>query len=271
MLLYNNTFLPVQDLKLAITSRAFQYNDGFFETVMAVDGMLRFWPDHQARMREATAALQLAIPAYFWDGELEEKLLQLAKQRNVPQLGRLKLKVWRAGAGLYTPQINEIEWLATAEPTQPIPDVGIKVGICQTAKACFSPLSHFKGPQAPLYVLAGIEKQASGLDDMLLLDAKGNVAELISSNIFWLKDGTLYTPTLESGCVNGILRRNILRGCLQQGIAVRQVLAKPEELVQADCVFGTNATGIRGIEKLEDSHLRINHDWLQNLKAGLQV
>ncbi|GGF99132.1 aminotransferase class IV [Pontibacter amylolyticus] len=271
MLLYNNHFLPLQDLKLPITNRAFQYSDGFFETIMVVDGQIRFWRDHQDRIREAAAALQLAIPTYFWDGELEENLLQLVKQRKAIEYGRIKLKVWRAGEGLYTPLSNDIEWLANAEVAHPIPDSGIQIGICQSVRTLFSPLSHFKGPQAPLYVLAGMEKKASGFDDMLLLDAKGNVAELISSNIFWLKDGALYTPALETGCVNGILRRNILRWCLQQGIAVRQVLAIPEELVQADCVFGTNITGIRGIEKLEDSCLRINHDWLQGMKAGLQV
>ncbi|MDO6391425.1 aminotransferase class IV [Pontibacter sp. BT731] len=271
MLLYNNHFLPLQDLKLSVTNRAFQYNDGFFETMIVVNGKFRFWADHQSRMNEAAAALHLAIPAYFWEGELEEKLLQLAKQRNAIKYGRIKLKVWRAGDGLYTPQTNEIEWLATVDIAQPIPEAGVSVGICLGVRTCFSPLSHFKGPQAPLYVLAGIEKQATGFDDMLVLDTQGHVSELISSNIFWVTEGALCTPALETGCVNGIMRRGLTRWCLQQGIAVREVLAKPEELNQADCVFGANVTGIRGIERLVDQQLQINNAWLQGIKAGLQV
>lgn len=232
---------------------------------------MRFWRDHQARIREAATALQLTIPDYFWDGELEENLLQLAKQRNAVKFGRLKLKVWRAGAGLYTPQANEVEWLATAEAAQPLPDAGIKVGICENVRACFSPLSHFKGPHSPLYVLAGIEKQSRGLDDMLLLDAQGHVAELISSNIFWLKDSVLYTPALETGCVNGILRRNILRWFQQQGITVQETLSKPEKLLLAESVFAANVTGIRQINWLGENHIQTNHDWLQRLRNDLLV
>lgn len=260
----------MQDLKLPIHNRAFQYNDGFFETVMVVDGNLRFWRDHQARMREAAEALQLAIPDCFWSGELEENLLYLARQHNSFKIGRLKLKVWRSGGGLYTPQTNEIEWLATAEPTQAIPEAGLTIGICQGVRTCYSSLSHFKGPHAPLYVLAGIEKRNKGFDDMLLLDAQGHLAELISSNLFWLNDkGDLYTPALETGCVNGILRRNILRWSQQQGIAVREVLAKPEELLQAEAVFAANVTGIRGIEYLDENSLKVNSEWLQSFKNGL--
>ncbi len=220
-------------------------------------------------MREAAEALGLAIPAYFWNGELEDNLLHLARQHNSSKMGRLKLKVWRSGGGLYTPQTNEIEWLATAEPMQAIPEAGLIIGICQGVRTCYSSLSHFKGPHAPLYVLAGIEKQNMGLEDMLLLDAKGNVSELISSNIFWLKQGELFTPALETGCVNGILRRAILRWCQQQGIAVREVLAKPEELLQAEAVFAANVTGIRGIECLNEHRLEVNSEWLQSFKNGL--
>ena len=269
MLLYNNTFLPVQDMKLAVTNRAFQYNDGFFETIMVVDGKLRFWLDHQARIREAALALQLDIPDYFWDGELEENLLQLAKQHKMVRFGRLKLKVWRSGDGLYTPQSNEIEWIATGEFFEPIPDTSIKVGICESVRTYKSPLSHFKGPHAPLYVLAGIEKRAKGFDDMLLLNAEGYVTELISSNIFWVKDDILYTPSLETGCVYGILRRNILRWTQQHGISAQETFAKPDELHQADVVFASNVTGIKGIARLAENSLQFEHQFLSRLKARL--
>lgn len=271
MLLYNNTFLPVQDLRLPITNRGFQYNDGFFETIIVMDGKLRFWAEHQDRIREAAGALHLAIPAYFWDGELEENLLQLAKQRNAFKLGRLKLKVWRAGDGLYTPQTSEIEWLATAALAEAIPSTGINVGICQNVRTCFSPLSQFKGPNAPLYVLAGIEKQATDFDDMLLLDADGHVAELISSNIFWKNGDVLVTPALKTGCVNGILRRNIIRWCLQRGIAFQEKLAKPDALLQADSVFTANVTGIKAIRSLNSQVLQLNQDFESRIKTAFQV
>lgn len=269
MLLYNNHFLPEHELKLPLSNRAFQYNDGFFETIMIVDGRLRFWQDHQERTQEAASALQLAIPDYFWSGELEEKLLQLAVKQSANGSGRLKLKVWRTGAGLYTPQTNTIEWLAAVEPARSIPETGIKAGVSQTVRTVFSPLSHFKGPHAPLYVLAGIEKQASAFDDMLLLDAQGHVSELISSNIFWFKDDFLVTPALKTGCVNGIMRRNIIRWCQQQGIAVQETMSKQAALLQSDCVFAANVTGIKPLISLDSHSLPENHPMLHRLKKDL--
>ncbi len=271
MLLYNNQFLSEQELRLPITNRAFQYNDGFFETIMVVNGKLRFWEDHQNRIQEAANSLQLATPDFFWNGNLEERLLELAGKESASDYGRLKLKVWRAGAGLYTPQTNDMEWLATIEATSPIPDKGIAIGICQTVKTSFTPLSHFKGPHAPLYVLAGIEKQTSKFDDMLLLDANGHVAELISSNIFWVTGNVLVTPALQTGCVNGILRRNIIRWCQQLGIAVQEKMVRPEELFQAGSVFAANATGIKGINSLNRHVLAQNNAFVDRLKTALQL
>ena len=271
MLLYNDHFYPEQNLKLPVTNRAFQYNDGFFETIMVVDGKLRFWEDHLKRIRGAAENLQLAIPDYFWDGRLEKSLLELAGIEQAAVYGRIKLKVWRSGEGLYTPQTKEIDWLATAIPATPIPEAQVQVGICQTVRTYFSPLSHFKGPHAPLYVLAGIEKQNKELDDMLLLDAEGHVAELISSNIFWIKDGKLFTPSLETGCVNGILRRNMLRWSQQQGIATQEVLAETQQLFEADHVFAANVTGIRGIASLSDQTLNYDAEWLLHLKSALSL
>ncbi|WP_461488850.1 aminotransferase class IV [Pontibacter sp. HJ8] len=269
MLLYNNTFLPEPELKLPLSNRAFQYNDGFFETILVVNGKLRFWADHQERMREAATALQLVIPDSFWKDELEEKLLLLAKQQAASDYGRLKLKVWRTGGGLYTPQTNEIEWLATVEPTQAIPETGIKIAVCQTARTSLSPLSHFKGPHAPLYVLAGIEKQTKGFNDMLLLNAEGFVAELISSNIFWIRENVLYTPTLETGCVNGIMRRNILRYCSSAGIAVMEVYVEIGKVKEADAAFAANVTGLRVIGALEDKAFASSHPLLRQLQDAL--
>ena len=269
MLLYNNHFLPEQDLKLSITSRAFQYNDGFFETIMVLKGRLRFWQDHVERMREAAAALRLELPSIFFSVEFEEQLLELARQCHTLAFGRIKLKVWRAGAGLYTPQTNEIEWLATAQAATSLPEDPIRVGVCQGITTLFSPLSHFKGPNAPLYVLAGVEKQERGIDDLVLLNRQQIVAELISSNLFWIRDNVLYTPALDTGCVNGILRRNILRYCQTAGIKVREAYFPVDKVQQADAAFSVNVTGLRPISFIEGIAMPTNHPFISQLQDTL--
>lgn len=268
-LLYNNQLLQEDQLLLPLTNRAFQYNDGFFETIIIRQGRLSFWEDHVQRMREAAVALQLSLPPYFVSPSFEQKLLELANAQQALEHGRLKLKVWRAGAGLYTPETNGVDWIATVHATKTVTTAPLQLGICQQTRTIFSPLSHFKGPHAPVYVLAGIEKKNFSYDDMLLLSQKGDVAELISSNVFWINDDTLYTPALETGCINGIMRRNILRWCRQNLMKTAEVLTDVSQLHQANAVFAANVTGIRYIAGVGDIPLTIKNPLLDSLNKAL--
>lgn len=270
MLLYNGRLIPEDEIKLPVTNRAFQFNDGFFETVMVVNNQLRFWHDHVARMRVAAQALMLDLPIYFREPIFEQQLLQLAELNNALKYGRLKLKVWRAGEGLYTPETNEIEWMATVKPVAFVPSTAkINIGITQRIKTICSPLSHFKGPNALIYVLAGAEKNKTGYDDMLLLNPQGKVSELISSNIFWLMENHLFTPALDTGCVSGIARRNILKWCKQKGIKTHEAYFSPKRLFDAEAVFSANVTGLKSINSIEGSKLNLNERFVQQIHHEL--
>lgn len=250
MLLYNGDFIPEQELRLPLTNRAFQYNDGFFETIMIVDGRIRFWQEHLDRMQIAAKALNILIPGEFKQTAFEDKLLHLADRNNASVYGRLKLKVWRGGAGLYTPETNTAEWLITLQPASAPPDTLEHVGICTSVRTNFSPLSCFKGPNSLLYVMAGMEKKERGFDDVILLSRQNLISELSSSNIFWYQNGIVYTPSLETGCVNGILRRNIMRWSAEEGIKTREAFFDVDAILQADAVFSANVTGIKEIKNL---------------------
>ena len=250
--IYNGELMPEDELRLPLTNRAFQYNDGFFETAVIENGRIRFWQDHVRRMQQAAAALKLLLPQEVEVfSELKNSLLRLAAQNGAIPSGRLKLKVWRSGGGLYTPDTHRASWLATVHPFTPTALQQYHVGVCQTVYTNYSPFSHFKGPNSLIYVMAGIERQQRGFNDMLLLNRQHVVSELVSSNLFWLRDEVLYTPALDTGCVNGIARRNILRWCASEGIRVREVYFEVDRLSASDAVFAANVTGIRSIKSIE--------------------
>lgn len=256
MLLYNGNFISESELRLPLTNRAFQYNDGFFETIMVVNGRIRFWQDHFDRIQTAAKALKIIVPEDFKQAAFEDKILQLADSNNALNYGRLKLKVWRGGAGLYTPETNVAEWLITLKPASAPSEKLEKVGVCTNVRTNFSPLSCFKGPNSLLYVMAGTEKKERGLDDMILLNQQGLISELTSSNIFWYLNGVLYTPSLETGCVNGILRRNILRWSASENIKTREAFFDVNSILQSDTVFSANVSGIKEIMTLNDFKLK---------------
>ena len=249
-LLFNGQLLPEEELKLPVTNRAFQYNDGFFETMMIVNGKIRFWQDHSDRLQDAARALKLNLPDYFQQNTFADKLLHLAESNGALHYGRIKLKVWRSGAGLFTPETNATEWLATVQPALSPTEILQKVGICTSVRTNFSPLSFFKGPNSPLYIMAAMEKEERGFDDVILLSRQDLVSELISSNIFWYQQDTLYTPSLDTGCINGIMRRNILNWCRQESIKIKEAYFDVEGILQAETVFSANVTGLKEIRNL---------------------
>ncbi|RIJ41627.1 aminotransferase class IV [Pontibacter oryzae] len=270
-LLYSGQLLHEEALHIPATNRAFQYNDGFFETIIIVNGKLRFWKSHQERMQEAALALGLELPGYFLDVGLEHQLVELAKQNSAELYGRVKLKVWRGGNGLYTPDTNTAHWLATAVASEPAPFSAIEIGICQKINTAYHALSGFKGPNAPLYVLAGIEKKERQLDDMLLLSPQGWVSELTSSNIFWVQDNQFYTPSLNTGCVNGILRRQMLAWCAANSFTYHEVQVTPKHVFMSDTAFAINITGIRSIRNIDQVALRQQPELLHRLRVGLGI
>jgi len=101
-------------------------------------------------------------------------------------------------------------------------------------------------------MLALDEALNKGYDEALLLDSKGNVAEGSGENIFMVRDGVLYTPTLVAS-LNGITRNTIMTLAKELGYDVVETTMKIEQLYEADEVFFTGSaaevTPIREIDE----------------------
>lgn len=102
-------------------------------------------------------------------------------------------------------------------------------------------------------ILASQEAKAKGFDEALLLDMNDFVAEGPGANVFYEKDGKLYTPSL-GNILPGITRATVLELCDELGIAVEEKQISLAELKQADAGFfcGTAAEVI-GFESLDDT------------------
>lgn len=101
-------------------------------------------------------------------------------------------------------------------------------------------------------IMASQEAKARGFDEALLLDANGNVAEAPGANMFYEKDGKLYTPSL-GNILPGITRRVIIELCEELNIPVIEKEIKVSELLMADTAFfcGT-AAEVVGWESIDE-------------------
>ncbi|QJW88797.1 aminotransferase class IV [Spirosoma taeanense] len=242
-LVYNSDVIPENDFHLLADDRAFHYGDGLFETIRAENGRVWFWSDHYERLTTGMGALRLSLPNTFTAEAIHQAILHLLDLNGLAsECARIKLLVWRQTGGLYTPTTNRANILIMVRPGTAFSVTRkTKLGIYDQIRLAPSAISAFKTLNSLPYVLAGVFKQENDLDDVILLDTNGHLAECLASNLYWLRDGILYTPALQTGCINGISRRQIL----QKIPNVQEGFFFPDALDAANVIFAANVAGIQ--------------------------
>jgi len=249
---YNGEFYSEDVALFTADNRAFRYGDSLFETIHCNGTQIQFFDEHIERLKLGMNQLHMQIPDNF--PETIEKNIKSLITKNKSFLGtRIRLSVFRNSGGLYTPNTNSISYLIESskleEPRYFLNKKGLKIGLFDTYKKTSNSLSAFKTGNSLPFILAGLHKSDMKWDDCLLINERQNLVESVSSNLFVVKDGILFTPSLESGAVNGIMREQIIQIALDLGITVYDdCIMKPEQLMEADEIFLTNAiVGIRWV------------------------
>ena len=246
--IFNGKLQKADAVYLSPGNRAFCYADGIFETIIVRRGTCNLLPYHFNRLSEGLKVLQIELP--FTLQQLESMVWQLSAQQKALTL-RMRLQVWRKEGGLYTPSQTTAHYLLTSTLLEKPSQEKLQVAFAKKVQLSYSPYSSLKSMNALPYVLAGLEKKERQLDDLVLTDTQGQVAECTSSNLFWLKDDCWYTPHLKSGCIAGVMRAYLLDQLHKKDIPVQEVLVPKEELMEARALIATNATGLYTIRQLE--------------------
>lgn len=250
---HNGELLDAANVRIAPDNRAFKYGDGAFETMKYTHNKILFWEDHYFRLMSTMRILRMEIPLAFSPEFLEEKILETIVANHAERNAcRVRLSVYRAGGGIYTPQTNTIGYLIEI---MPMPDAeyvlnekGLMLDVFKDFYVQKSILSNLKTANAQLYVLASIFRQENGYDECVLVNDDKNVAEAISANIFLVKGEELHTPPLETGCLKGVMRKQVLQLAPKMGLKPIETTFSPFELQKADEVWLTNATnGLRWV------------------------
>jgi branched-chain amino acid aminotransferase len=101
-----------------------------------------------------------------------------------------------------------------------------------------------------IYVLASKYAAANHLDDALIMNQFGRLAETTSSNVFWIKNGVISTPPLTEGPVAGIMREVVMELVSKKALLLQERELTIDELMVADECFLTNAlNGITSVSK----------------------
>lgn len=248
--IYNGHLISLYEPAISFTNRAFRYGDSLFESIRYSKGKVMFLADHIKRIKLSMTILRMNVPAEFSTTNIEALILHLINQNNISSDARIRLTVFRNDGGYYTPDTNDISFLIETEALETegytLNQKGLWVDVYAEIKKPISKISNLKTGSALLYVMAGLTKKSLKLDDCLLINENGHIIESINANIFVIKNGSLYTSPLADGCIEGVMRKQILTLASLNRILTFEQSLTVDKLMNGDEVFLTNA--IKGIQ-----------------------
>jgi branched-subunit amino acid aminotransferase/4-amino-4-deoxychorismate lyase len=270
---FNGTLFQATDRVISPANRAFRYGDGIFETIRVWNGRVLWAPFHYDRLCKGCRMLQIRFPGSLNKESFVQMIVDLYN-RNHPDGcdARIRFSLFRADGGFYTPQSNEAMWIIESQRLSgelyTLNDKGLQLGIYPLQRKPVDQLSQIKSSSALLFVMASLYKTSQGLDDCLVLNAKGNIAEATGSNLFIVRDGVLKTPGLDEGCVGGVMRTVIMQLSEKQDIALTEGAVSEKDLLESDEVFLTNTiSGIQWVGSFDRK--QYGHKWISMLMTAI--
>lgn len=236
----------------SMVNRASLFGDGVFETMVYIHGKIRFGKEHQERLNLGLETLKIN------HSSLNVQKLEFFINKSVTEKDVLRVRwnVYRAGLGKYLPQNHQSLNLLLLEVPSPSTKIKKKSYISRNITLPSSPWSHCKTLNGLTYVMANMEREEKKMDEVILLSQEGFIAEAGIANIFWIKDGVYYTPSLSCNCIAGVSRRKIIETLKNKGLSLEEGKYKPSEIFGADQIFTSNVSGISHIAQLEEKHFK---------------
>jgi branched-chain amino acid aminotransferase len=244
-----------QEKSILAQNRAFLYGDGVFETLKIINSKILFLEDHYFRLMASMRVVRMEIPMNFTMEYFEEQVLKLVNEKGISASARVRITVFRKDGGLYLPKTNEVSYLIHATPLEntiyALNIASYEVDLYKDFYVTKQLLSSIKTTNKLINITGSIFANENGLENCILLNDTKNVVEVLQGNLFMVMGKKLITPPVSEGCLNGVMRKQILVLAKKvEGIEVLEEIISPFDLQKADELFLTNViTGIQSITK----------------------
>ena len=245
-ILYNDRIVDISQPCLSPLDRGFLLGDGIFETMRAYNGHLPFWDLHMERLKNGMIELGFSLEGIDFD-QMEDKANALL-EKNVLSNAYVRLTISR---GVLQSELlpewgkGDPNWIIFTKPLLEQAEVnrkkGIKAIISYIRKNSTSPTIRIKTINYLDMILAKRRAMLEDSHEAIILDEKGRVTETTTSNLFWVQDGIIYTPSLDLPILPGITRRKVLEIARDLGIPCREGFYRPEALLESKESFVTNS------------------------------
>jgi len=226
--------------------RCYLYGDGVFETFRSRSGRFFRLERHLDRMRRGLDLLGIEFePGEAAIREAAGRVFGLLGSRDA--VFRLTVSRGTGWRGFEEPGRPRVTLLAEAlDP----PSSGGPPSACLSsfARDETSPLSAVKSCNWLPSILALREARKRGCEEAVMLCRAGWLSECSASNLFWVRNGTLYTPSLRCGALPGVMRSAVLDAAAREGIPAEEGEFLPQALAGAEAALVSSS--VRGVRLL---------------------
>ena len=240
----NNQLVAGEKARLPAITPASLYGRGVFTTLAVYNRRPFLWPEHWERL--TAHADRLMIDRQALDEEQTRSLLEELIEANRVREGRARITLlsnarsdglWSpGGAAAYDTQLLIMTNDAHAALTE-----GLALTLSPFRINTLSPLVGIKSVNYMEHIVAREEARARDFHEAVMLNERGEVASATMANIFWVKEGALHTPALQTGALAGTTRARLLQLAEDIGVPLVEGVNELAQLGDADEIFLTSA------------------------------
>jgi branched-chain amino acid aminotransferase len=246
----NKKFVTDKEAVVSVFDHGFLYGDGVYETIRSYGPRIFMRDEHLSRLFRSASAIGLTIPIPVknWGDILHEAMIRNDVGTDLRD-AYLRITVSRGagGIGLDPALCSSPTIVVMAKPLVPpashLYETGVNVIVASTKRNLPSALSpQIKTTNFLNNIQAKREAIAAGAFDSILLNWEQHLTECTISNVFFVMDGTLRTPALECGLLDGITRNIVIRLAGELNMHVEEGRYTVDQLYRADECFLTNTS-----------------------------
>lgn len=243
----NGKYVSEANAKVSVFDHGLLYGDGVFEGIRAYNGRVFKLPEHIDRLYCSAKAILLTIP--LTPAQMCEAVVATCRRNGIRD-GYVRLLVTRGigTLGLNPNRCQHPTVIVIAGKIQLYPpelyERGLEIITVPTTRNLHSALNPaIKSLNYLNNILAKIEANTGGVEEAIMLNAEGFVAECTGDNVFIVKGRHLATPPLSAGALYGITRSTVLDLAREAGLTVGEPNLTRYDLFNADECFltGTGA------------------------------
>jgi branched-subunit amino acid aminotransferase/4-amino-4-deoxychorismate lyase len=235
----NKSMVEATKARVAPVSSAMLYGRGVFTTLAIYDTKPFRWAKHWKRLASHAERLDIDLTGCTQDGvgEALKKLIAVNQVKNgrarVIFLARSGQESWKTK----TPNAKKTDLLIMTGDIHKVPVSGLSLAVSPYRINTASPTTGVKSLNYLDRILTRDEARSRDFDEAVMLNERGEIVSAATANIFWAKNGSIHTPSLNTGALAGVTRECVIEIAEKHFIPLVEGVYEMNDLTDADQIF----------------------------------